>query len=91
MLRSSGPIASSCARILGEVVAAVEVQRFDVEMQASPVDIVEGGFQQFEIAAVRAVNGPPNSDTVSVGSDRPFPSEFRPIHRASPGPGTAAR
>ena len=42
---------------LGEVVAAVEVERFDVDQQAVTVRIGEGGFQQFEVEAVASRPG----------------------------------
>jgi hypothetical protein len=56
----------------GVLVAAVEVQRVDVDEQTDLGD-VEGGFEHAHVVAVRTVDRPGDRDTVALDRDRPLP------------------
>ena len=58
------------------VVAAIEMDRVDIDQQAVSVDRVQGGFEEFDVVAVRAVERPADRDAVSVDADRPLVTEL---------------
>jgi hypothetical protein len=53
-------------------VAAIVMDRVDIDQQAVGVDRVQGGFEEFDVVAVRAVERPADRDAVSVDADRPL-------------------
>jgi hypothetical protein len=68
------------------VVAAIERQQLDVVEQSVGGDSVEGGFEEADVVAVRAVDGDSDRDAVRVCSDGPLVAEFGPVNRALPVP-----
>ena len=61
---------------LGVVVAPVEVQGLDLLEQACPRQVLEGGVEQFDVVAVRSVEGPADRDAVGIGCNGPLPADF---------------
>ena len=58
---------------LGVVVAAVEMDGVDLVEPAVRGDGIDGGLQQADVVAVRAVDRPAERDAVTVDADRPLP------------------
>lgn len=52
------------------VVVAVGVQCFDIGEEPGGGDRVEGGFQRFDVVAVRSVDDPSDRDAMCVDSER---------------------
>jgi len=72
------------------VVAAVQMQRFDVEVQSADGDRIQGRGEQADVVAVGAVDGPSDGDAGGLGSDRPLPPELGPVGGVLAGAFTSA-
>ena len=65
------------------VVAAVEMERLDVEEKAARLGGVEGRGEQNGVVAVRTAGRPTDRDAPSVGDERPLPAELSPVSGVS--------
>src|SRR5215213_11467307 len=74
----------------GIVVAAIEGDRVDVEVQPGRRDSVQGGVQHGDVVAVGAVDRPTDRDPGTLRCHGPLPAEFAPVNRALAGTLTAA-
>ena len=73
------------------VVAAVEMERLDVEEKAARLGGVEGRCEQNGVVVVRTVGRPTDRDAPSVGDERPLPAELSPVSGVSSAPLAARR
>lgn len=69
----------------GVVKAAVQADCGDLVEVAVVFDGVEGGFEEFDVVAVRSIDGPPDGDAGGFDADGPFPAEFGAIYWAFAG------
>ena len=72
------------------VVAAVEVDRVDLEKPHGRVDRLESRFEKDRVVVIRPVDHPDQRDAVRVDPGGPFPSEFLPVSGVRAGALTSA-
>ena len=67
------------------VVALVEVESADVEVEVVVPQRHQGGFQQWDVVSVRSVECPRDRDADCVGPEGPFVTKFPSVYRAGAG------
>jgi len=68
----------------GEVVATIESQQFDVLDQSVRYNRVEGGFEQWDVVAVDAIDCYTDRDAAFIDSNGLLVAEFGSVNRALP-------